>query len=67
MRHKQCTTDIALGQVAAQELEYPYFPLCQFAILGLDTPDLRRTLESGQLLGEDPRIGAVGEDGSRVG
>ena len=65
--HIQLTADIPLGQIAVQQLEHPELPLRQLLISGLDAADLRWPVESSQPPGQDPRIGAGSEDGSRLG
>ena len=67
MRHVQLTADIPLGQIAVQELEHPELLLRQLLIAGPDGADLRWPAEGSQPPGQDPRIRAGSEDGSRLG
>ena len=67
VRHVQLTADIPLGQIAVQKLEHPELPLRQFLICGSGAADLRWPVEGGQPPGQDPRIRAGSEDGSRLG
>jgi hypothetical protein len=65
--HIQLAADIPLGQIAVQQPEHPEFPLRQLLISGSDAADLRWPVEGSQPPGQDPRIRAGFEDGSRLG
>ena len=67
VRHIQLTADIPLGQIAVQKLEHPELPLRQLLICGSDGADLRWPVQSGQPPGQDARIRAGFQDGSRLG
>ena len=59
--------DIPLGQIAVQKLEHPEFPLRQLLIRGSGLADLRWPVEGSQPPGQDARIWAGFQDGSRLG
>ena len=65
--HVQLTADIPLGQLALQKLEHPELPLRQLLIRGPVAADLQWPAEGSQPPGQDPRIRAGLEDGSRLG
>ena len=65
--HVQLMADIPLGQIAVQKLEHPELPLRQLLIRGPVAADLQWPVEGSQPPGQDPRIRAGLQDGSRLG
>ena len=66
MRHVQLLADLSLGKIAGQQFEHHEFPGCQLLIPVLGVYP-RPVPEGGQPPGQDPRIGARFDDGSRFG